>query len=167
MQSIALSHASVPSRAISWPLPIALKEPAAPPTDAKLLDLMKGAAARRLFKLEQLEVNWDEQANALWTFMRPRGRMKVQSAFACSSQLTSSCSSLNSRRAAAPFIRSSSLASVGGAAGSFRAIGSGQEIARLGTEACDNAILCIFLTPHLLFLYPNRKLQFEQSTIAR
>jgi DSF synthase len=74
MQSIALSHASVPSRAISWPLPIALKEPAAPPTDAKLLDLMKGAAARRLFKLEQLEVNWDEHANALWTFMRPRGR---------------------------------------------------------------------------------------------
>src|SRR5664279_2168042 len=74
MQSIALSHASVPSRAISWPLPLALEEPAAPTTDAKLLDLMKGAAARRLFKLEQLEVNWDEQANALWTFMRPRGR---------------------------------------------------------------------------------------------
>src|SRR5664280_1395022 len=89
--------------------------------------------------------------------------MKVQSAFACSSQLTSSCSSLNSRRAAAPFIRSSSFASFGGAAGSFRARGSGQVIARLGAEACDNAILCIFLTPHLLFLYPNRKLQFEQS----
>jgi DSF synthase len=35
---------------------------------------MKGAAARKLFKLEQLEVNWDEQAGALWTFMRPRGR---------------------------------------------------------------------------------------------
>ncbi|MGA2566326.1 MAG: crotonase/enoyl-CoA hydratase family protein [Pseudolabrys sp.] len=35
---------------------------------------MKGADARRLFKLEQLEVNWDEQAGALWTFMRPRGR---------------------------------------------------------------------------------------------
>ena len=35
---------------------------------------MKGAAARRLFRLEQLEVNWDEQAGALWTFMRPRGR---------------------------------------------------------------------------------------------
>jgi DSF synthase len=74
MQSIALSHASAPSRAITWPLPLALKEPAAPPNDAKLLDLMKGAAARRLFKLEQLEVSWDEQANALWTFMRPRGR---------------------------------------------------------------------------------------------
>ena len=35
---------------------------------------MKGAAARRLFKLEQLEVNWDAQAGALWTFMRPHGR---------------------------------------------------------------------------------------------
>ena len=39
-----------------------------------LLDLMRGADARRLFRLEQLEVNWDEQAGALWTFMRPRGR---------------------------------------------------------------------------------------------
>ena len=74
MQSIALSHASAPSRALSWPLPQAAKEPAAPANDAKLLDLMKGAEARRLFRLEQLEVNWDEQAGALWTFMRPRGR---------------------------------------------------------------------------------------------
>ncbi|MGH6726798.1 MAG: crotonase/enoyl-CoA hydratase family protein [Pseudolabrys sp.] len=39
-----------------------------------MLDLMKGAEARRLFKLEQLEVNWDAQIGALWTFMRPRGR---------------------------------------------------------------------------------------------
>jgi DSF synthase len=75
MQSIALSPASVPSRAMSWSLPLVVpKEPAAPPNDAKLLDLMKGAAARRLFRLEQLEVSWDEQAGALWTFMRPRGR---------------------------------------------------------------------------------------------
>jgi DSF synthase len=74
MQSIALSHASAPSQALSWPLPLAAKEPASPPNDAKLLDLMKGAEARRLFKLEQLEVNWDAQAGALWTFMRPRGR---------------------------------------------------------------------------------------------
>jgi len=74
MQSIALSHASAPSRALSWPLPLATKEPAAPPNDAKLLDLMKGAAARRLFNLEQLEVNWDAQAGAIWTFMRPHGR---------------------------------------------------------------------------------------------
>src|SRR5450759_4608200 len=59
---------------MSWPLPLATKEQAALPNDAKLLDLMKGAEARRLFKLEQLEVNWDEQAGALWTFMRPRGR---------------------------------------------------------------------------------------------
>jgi DSF synthase len=74
MPSNTLSHASVSSRAISWPLPLAAKEPPAPAQDAKLLDLMKGAAARRLFRLEQLEVNWDEQAGALWTFMRPRGR---------------------------------------------------------------------------------------------
>jgi DSF synthase len=57
---------------LSW-LQIA-KEPATPANDAKLLDLMRGAEARRLFRLEQLEVNWDEQAGALWTFMRPRGR---------------------------------------------------------------------------------------------
>jgi len=48
MQSIALSPASAPSRALSWPLPLTTKEPAAPPNDAKLLDLMKGAEARRL-----------------------------------------------------------------------------------------------------------------------
>ena len=72
MQSIALSHAAAPGRALSW-LQIA-KEPATPANDAKLLDLMRGAEARRLFRLEQLEVNWDEQAGALWTFMRPRGR---------------------------------------------------------------------------------------------
>ncbi len=59
---------------MSWSLPLAIEEPAAPPNDAKLLDLMKGADARRLFKLEQLEVNWDASAGALWTFMRPRGR---------------------------------------------------------------------------------------------
>jgi DSF synthase len=74
MQSIALSHASAPSRALFLPLPLVAKEPTAPPSDAKLLNLMNGADARRLFKLEQLEVNWDEQAGALWTFMRPRGR---------------------------------------------------------------------------------------------
>ena len=59
---------------MSWPLSLATKEPPAPLNDAKLLDLMKGADARRLSKLEQLEVNWDAQAGALWTFMRPRGR---------------------------------------------------------------------------------------------
>jgi len=74
MQSIALSSATVANRALSWPLPLVTKEPAAPPNDAKLLDLMRGAEARRLFRLEQLEVNWDAEAGALWTFMRPRGR---------------------------------------------------------------------------------------------
>jgi DSF synthase len=44
------------------------------PIDAKLADLTKAVDARRLFELEQLEVNWDESAGALWTFMRPRGR---------------------------------------------------------------------------------------------
>lgn len=74
MQSIALSYASAPSRTLSWPLPQFAKEPAAPPSDAKLLNLMKGAEVRRLFKLEQLEVSWDKDAGAMWTFMRPRGR---------------------------------------------------------------------------------------------
>jgi len=48
--------------------------PAKPLFDPKLFDLKKGADARRLFELEQLEVTWDEAAGALWTFMRPRGR---------------------------------------------------------------------------------------------
>jgi len=48
--------------------------PAKLPFDPKLIDLKKGADARRLFELEQLEVSWDDAAGALWTFMRPRGR---------------------------------------------------------------------------------------------
>src|SRR5690242_6148906 len=47
---------------------------AKPPFDPKLIDLKKGADARRLFELEQLEVSWDDATGALWTFMRPRGR---------------------------------------------------------------------------------------------
>ena len=57
---------------MGWPLSLPLEQNAVPLTDPKPIDLMKGAAARRLFKLEQLEVTWDEQAGALWTFMRPR-----------------------------------------------------------------------------------------------
>ena len=34
----------------------------------------KSIAARRLFELEQVEVTYEEQSKALWTFMRPRGR---------------------------------------------------------------------------------------------
>ena len=48
--------------------------PTNPPFDPKLIDLKKGADARRLFELEQLEVSWDDAPGALWTFMRPRGR---------------------------------------------------------------------------------------------
>ncbi len=44
------------------------------PFDPQLIDLKKNADARRLFELEQLEVNWEESTGTLWTFMRPRGR---------------------------------------------------------------------------------------------
>ncbi len=74
MPSIALSHALVPSRAMVWPLTLPSKESTVPLIGPKPIDLMKGAAARKLFNLEQLEVNWDEQAGAIWSFMRPRGR---------------------------------------------------------------------------------------------
>jgi DSF synthase len=74
MQGIALSHASAPSRALIWPQPLVTKEPASPPKDAKLLDLIKGVEARRLFELKQIEVSWEESTGALWTFMRPLGR---------------------------------------------------------------------------------------------
>jgi DSF synthase len=74
MQSIVLSHASAPNWALSWPLPQVANDPAAPSKDVKLLDLMKGAEARRLFQLKQLEVSFDESGGALWAFMRPRGR---------------------------------------------------------------------------------------------
>jgi DSF synthase len=74
MQRNALFDASVSSRAIHWSLPVAVNEPTAVPANGKILDLMKGVDARRLFKLERLEVEWDEPAGALWTFMRPRGR---------------------------------------------------------------------------------------------
>ena len=74
MSSIAFSHALFPSRAMVWPLSPPSKETSVPLIGPRPIDLMKGAAARKLFKLEQLEVNFDEQAGAIWTFMRPRGR---------------------------------------------------------------------------------------------
>ena len=51
--------------------PSPLAEPA---FEQKLGGFPKDRDARRLFELEQLEVSWDEQTGALWTFMRPRGR---------------------------------------------------------------------------------------------
>jgi DSF synthase len=48
--------------------------PAPVPDDQKIIDLQKSADALRLFELEQLDVSFDEEFGALWSFMRPRGR---------------------------------------------------------------------------------------------
>jgi DSF synthase len=75
----AYSNAYSPGRAIAPAMPLASIAPPVPPTDPKaidpkVIDLKKSADALRLFALEQLEVTWEEQTGALWTFMRPRGR---------------------------------------------------------------------------------------------
>jgi len=46
--------------------------PAAP--SLRLSPTKEQADARRLYELEQLEVSFEQQTGALWTFMRPRGR---------------------------------------------------------------------------------------------
>jgi len=48
--------------------------PLAPVAPLKLIESTQTADAQQLFKLEQLEVSFEEQTGALWTFMRPRGR---------------------------------------------------------------------------------------------
>jgi DSF synthase len=42
--------------------------------EPKVLDLKKITDARRLYALEQLEVTFEKEAGAVWTFMKPRGR---------------------------------------------------------------------------------------------
>ena len=42
--------------------------------EPKILDLKKITDARRLYELEQLEVTFEKEAGAIWTFMKPRGR---------------------------------------------------------------------------------------------
>src|ERR1700712_2603561 len=42
--------------------------------EPKIIDLKKSTDARRLYELEQLEVNFEKETGALWTFMKPRGR---------------------------------------------------------------------------------------------
>ncbi|MDB5809097.1 MAG: enoyl-CoA hydratase, partial [Betaproteobacteria bacterium] len=42
--------------------------------EPKVIDLKKSTDARRLYELEQLEVNFEKDTGALWTFMKPRGR---------------------------------------------------------------------------------------------
>ena len=69
MSDVALSgHAS-------FPRPTSEVVALAPTASTDLpVDLTKSASARRLFELEQLDVSWDAPTQALWTFMRPRGR---------------------------------------------------------------------------------------------
>lgn len=42
--------------------------------EPKVLDLKKITDARRLYELEQLEVTYEKETGAVWTFMKPRGR---------------------------------------------------------------------------------------------
>jgi DSF synthase len=71
MSMYAYSNACSPGRAVAHAMPLV---PAVPVIDPKVIDLEKSAEALRLFALEQLEVTWEEQTGAMWTFMRPRGR---------------------------------------------------------------------------------------------
>jgi DSF synthase len=52
----------------------AASQPAAPTDGTTHFDFHAGRDARGLFDLSQLEVSWDAEAGALWTFMRPNGR---------------------------------------------------------------------------------------------
>jgi len=73
MSGIALSSTSPPTSLPHWTAPSLVS--VAPVVSAvPLIEAKKAADARRLFELEQLEVSWDAQNGALWTFMRPRGR---------------------------------------------------------------------------------------------
>lgn len=74
MSMYAYSNGCSPGRAIAHAKSFAAIAPAVPVIDPKVIDLKKSADALRLFELEQLEVTWEEQIGALWTFMRPRGR---------------------------------------------------------------------------------------------
>jgi DSF synthase len=74
MSMYAYSNACSPGRAVAHAMPFVPTVPTVPVIDPKVIDLKKSADALRLFALEQLEVTWEEQTGALWTFMRPRGR---------------------------------------------------------------------------------------------
>ncbi len=84
MSMFAYSNVGSPGRTIAHAKPLTSIVSAVPALDSKLvdpksvdqkvIDLKKNADALRLFALEQLEVIWEEQTGALWTFMRPRGR---------------------------------------------------------------------------------------------
>jgi DSF synthase len=69
MSMLALSEA--PCVKLSAFHTVPLVPPAQP---IPLFEARKAAEARRLFELEQLEVFYEQEISALWTFMRPRGR---------------------------------------------------------------------------------------------
>ena len=48
--------------------------PLTPALPLKLVNASTPSDAERLFELEQIEVSFEEQTGALWSFMRPRGR---------------------------------------------------------------------------------------------
>ena len=74
MSVVAYTDACSPARAGAQTVALAPSAPTVPVVEPKLIDLKKSLDARRLFELQQLEVSWEEQTGALWTFMRPRGR---------------------------------------------------------------------------------------------
>lgn len=74
MSTYAVSDAGSPVRTGAYMVSLAPTVSSKTTTDLKLVDLKKTADANRLFDLEQLEVSFEEQTGALWTFMRPRGR---------------------------------------------------------------------------------------------
>ena len=69
MAGLALADASPDNRAMPYPLALVLPTSAEPQLAAD-----KSLDARRLYELEQVEVSYEEETKALWTFMRPRGR---------------------------------------------------------------------------------------------
>jgi DSF synthase len=73
MPTAAQTDVYFPSRAGAQAVPFA-PPPTGPELEQQPFNLTKDRDARRLFELEQLEISWDKQTGALWTFMRPRGR---------------------------------------------------------------------------------------------
>ena len=69
------SHDSVLSgRFVSFAPPPAMQADSFPRLGTRSLELQKAADAARLFCLDELDVSFDEESGALWSFMRPRGR---------------------------------------------------------------------------------------------
>lgn len=84
MSMYAYADVSFPAKRGTCAVPLAPMTTQRPLIDLKVLDakaaepivldLKKITDARRLFELEQLEINFEAELGALWTFMRPRGR---------------------------------------------------------------------------------------------